>query len=942
MLIICLVLLLSSAALFSINYIPSLIKIKTIVFQYLNVLDSSQSITIAASILGVLFLLTAMSGKRKPFTPIATLLFIPLYYYGILVVNCVNDISNPQIFSFVNKNSAISLCLATLVYSVVLYFVTKLNKLAIYAKNNKKRAVTVKKEDVKLVTTEDGEEVEEITVVANDKAKFDFPDIPTSHTEPKRTIPGNRKPKPQVIVEEVKEEVVVVPPIVEKKYNLNEVKKFKTGGIFESSLEAAVFDNPVEVERPTSPIIGYNDKKTLEEKALKRRNAEQSYQETEANFAPKSLDKDHPRFKMFQSLRKTEEIPTPVQKEEVVSPVMEEPIPDNSSSFAPKGLDEKHPRYKMFEALQRREQIFNVEEKEEPIVVSTPSVDSFAPKGLDENHPRYKMFEELQNGPKRVEEVVEESNDIIEEMFAPKSLDKSHPRYQMFENLRQEVKPEVKEEPKIVHVNPSAKYEDPLAKPQVAKSNFARPYNFPTDNLVNDVIETNSDIGEEEYALGHFISETLSQFKVEITLINVTKGPTITMFEYKLAPGLVISKVVGLTPNISLATGGQQIRVLAPIPGKNAIGIEIPNKRRSTVGFKQMLPALRESNLKIPIILGKNNLGAAILTDIAKAPHILIAGTTGSGKSVCINTLICSILYTRKPEDVRMILVDPKVVELKVYNDIPHLLTPVITDLSKVMKILDWVVEEMERRFNLFGQVGARNVSDFNTVINNKNLAFDKLPSILLILDEFADIKLQIGKEIENSINRLMAKSRAAGIHVIIATQRPSAEVITGTIKNNIPTRIAFSVPANINSRIILDEGGAENLLGSGDMLFMATGKNDLERIQCSYLDDDEIERVVNHVKNQAQPDYLDESIFADERDEDEDASGPLDSSNMSIYDQAKEIVFDKGSASASYLQRRLSIGYNKAAKLIEQMEADGIVGPINGSKPREILRFDL
>ena len=972
-LLLSLVLLFSLGGLLIVNYIPAFEGFKDIALDYLNILNLDYSLLISASLLGWLFLYTVFSGKKKPFTHIATVLTLPVYYFTILSINTIKGIAIPFSFKLFNSREYTLLALAgvIVVYSLSLVFLSKMNKLLVFAKNNKKRKVD------NIIKNTKEEEIEEIVVPINPKSQFDFPDIPSTanHEFKAKGRATGRKAKVKEVIEADEIIEVAEPEVKEQKYNLNDIHKFKTGGIFESSLEAAVYNQDIQVEKPTTPIYGYNDKKTLEEKALKRKQQAEAL-EAEVNsssnsFAPSNLDESHPRFKMFQNLRKP--IRKPIEEVKETPVTVEENISvEEVNTFAPKGLDENHPRYKIFQELSKTQtQAPVVDENNGDEIIE----ELFAPKGLDKNHPRYKMFESLNRPKTPVEAPVTPSyqapqytEPVAPSYQAPQYTEPVAPSYQA-PQYTEPVAPSYQAPQYSEPVSPSyqaqgynqaaadrfqsqaaftseTRQQPPLAQqaevaPTVKKVSYNE-YHFPTDNLVNDVIETNSSIGDEEYELGHYIAATLKEFKVEIKLVNITKGPTITMFEYHLAPGLVISKVVNLTPNISLATGGQQIRVLAPIPGKNAIGIEIPNKKRSTVGFKAMLPALRDSSFKIPIILGKNNLGTTVLTDIAKAPHILIAGTTGSGKSVCINTLICSILYTRKPEDVRMILVDPKVVELKVYNNIPHLLTPVITDLSKVMKVLQWVVDEMERRFSLFGQVGARNIGDFNSAIRTKNLAVEKMPSILLILDEFADIKLQIGKEIENSINRLMAKSRAAGIHVIIATQRPSAEVITGTIKNNIPTRIAFSVPANINSRIILDEGGAENLLGSGDMLFMATGKNDLERIQCSYLDDDEIEKIVEHIKKQAEPDYLDESLFEDDDELDDDVAGPLDPSSMSIYDQAKEIVFEKRSASASYLQRRLSIGYNKAAKIIEQMEDEGIIGPANGSKPREILRFDL
>ena len=337
--------------------------------------------------------------------------------------------------------------------------------------------------------------------------------------------------------------------------------------------------------------------------------------------------------------------------------------------------------------------------------------------------------------------------------------------------------------------------------------------------------------------------------------------------------------------------------------------------------------------------------GKPVVIDVAKMPHMLIAGTTGSGKSVCINTFICTILYTRAPQDVRFIMIDPKVVELSVYNGIPHLLTPVITEAKKVVRALAWLVDEMERRYQVLSRFGVRNIDGLNAKIRSENLPVERMPYIVLIMDEFADLMTTVGKDIENYVARLAAKARAAGIHLVLATQRPSSDVITGTIKNNFPARIAFTVSSSMNSRIILDEGGAEALLGRGDMLFMNPGAIGFERIQGAFLSDEEVDAVVSFEKRNSTPDYLCEDIFEEPAPEPSDDEGEEDYSDEDsdevLYERAKEIVFERKMASASYLQRRMRIGYNRAARLIEMMEDDGIIGPANGSKPREILRYE-
>ena len=468
-------------------------------------------------------------------------------------------------------------------------------------------------------------------------------------------------------------------------------------------------------------------------------------------------------------------------------------------------------------------------------------------------------------------------------------------------------------------------------------------YNPPSPDLLKDFPETSYAVGPEEQRTGDLIASVMHDFKVEVELADIVKGPTVTLYEYTLAPGVLVSKVLNLETNIGMRIGGQRVRILAPVPGKSAVGIEVPNARRVTVGFKELLKPLKNSHLNVPMILGRDIQGQPKMLDVSKCPHLLIAGTTGSGKSVCINGLVASILYTKGPKDVRLIMVDPKVVELNVYNGIPHLLTPVITEPKRVLKMLSWLVDEMERRYQVFSQAGVRNIENFNSRIKEFGYATEKMPYIVLIMDEFADLMTVIGKDIEDYIRRLMAKARAAGIHVVMATQRPSAEVVTGTIKNNIPTRIAFAASSAINSRIVLDEQGAENLLGKGDMLLSTQSSPGLVRIQGAFLSEEEVDQIVAFVKTQGEPDYLDEAIFEDEPESDasEISLEDLDNGDADLYEKAKQICFERKGASASYLQRRLSIGYNRAARLVEQMEEEGIVGPANGSKPREILRYE-
>lgn len=439
------------------------------------------------------------------------------------------------------------------------------------------------------------------------------------------------------------------------------------------------------------------------------------------------------------------------------------------------------------------------------------------------------------------------------------------------------------------------------------------------------------------------LKQTLSEFNIEAQIIGIKKGPVVTMFEILPAPGVKLSKIVALQDNIALSLAAQSVRIVAPIPGKQAVGIEVPNKHRSVVGFREIIEMnLPEwEKMSIPVVLGKDILGKAQLIDLAKTPHMLIAGATGSGKSVCVNSLILSILYKRSPQDVKLVLVDPKVVELKLYNNIPHLLTPVITEPKKALQSLQWCLCEMERRYALLDSMGVRDISNYNLKIKNQNIATERLPYIVVIIDEFADLMATSGKELETVIARLTAMSRAVGIHLVLATQRPSVNVITGLIKANIPTRIAFMVASRTDSNIIIDTVGAEKLLGRGDMLYASASDPAPIRIQGTFVTDQEVENVVKSVKDYGEPDYIDDEMFSDDDDErGTDLFGqPMDDDDP-LYDQALEIVVQAGKASASYLQRRLSIGYNRAARLVEEMEERGIVGPANGSKPREIIHI--
>ncbi|TYS32517.1 DNA translocase FtsK [Bacillus pumilus] len=434
------------------------------------------------------------------------------------------------------------------------------------------------------------------------------------------------------------------------------------------------------------------------------------------------------------------------------------------------------------------------------------------------------------------------------------------------------------------------------------------------------------------------LEKTFQSFGVKAKVTQVHLGPAVTKYEVYPDVGVKVSKIVNLSDDLALALAAKDIRIEAPIPGKSAIGIEVPNAEIAMVSLKEVLESKQNDrpNAKLLIGLGRNISGEAVLAEMNKMPHLLVAGSTGSGKSVCINGIITSILMRAKPHEVKMMMIDPKMVELNVYNGIPHLLAPVVTDPKKASQALKKVVSEMERRYELFSHTGTRNIEGYNDYIKRMNQSEEakqpELPYIVVIVDELADLMMVASSDVEDSITRLSQMARAAGIHLIIATQRPSVDVITGVIKANIPSRIAFSVSSQTDSRTILDMGGAEKLLGRGDMLFLPVGANKPVRVQGAFLSDEEVEHVVDHVITQQKAQYQEEMIPTEETQE------QLASVEDDLYDEAVELIIGMQTASVSMLQRRFRIGYTRAARLIDAMEERGVVGPYEGSKPREVL----
>ncbi|MEK9894416.1 MAG: DNA translocase FtsK 4TM domain-containing protein [Pelagibacteraceae bacterium] len=505
--------------------------------------------------------------------------------------------------------------------------------------------------------------------------------------------------------------------------------------------------------------------------------------------------------------------------------------------------------------------------------------------------------------------------------------------------------PVVQEEPEelIPTINKSFKpkpMETQASLPLDTKENFSfksGEYKLPpTDYLNQSKSNKNSDaLTDDHKELSKFLESTLLDFGIMGKIKKVSPGPVVTLYEFEPAAGIKTSKIVNLTDDIARSTSSISTRI-APVPGKNTIGIEIPNKEIDPVNYRQIIESkeFANPNINIPITLGKTIAGYPIVGDLVSMPHLLIAGTTGSGKSVCINTLILSVLYRHTPETCKLILIDPKMLELSVYQGIPHLLSPVITEPKKATSALKWTVREMETRYRKMTEEGVRNISGFNEKAKKEGKKV--MPYIIVVVDEMADLMMVSGKQVENYIQRLAQMARAAGIHIIMATQRPSVDVITGTIKANFPTRISFQVTSKIDSRTILGEQGAEQLLGKGDMLFMSSASR-MIRIHGPFVSDSEIEKVSTFLRSQGSPTYIDDITKVE--DNDSVSEGGLDSSDKDeLFNQAVELIKNEGKASTSFLQRKLQIGYNRAARIIDQMEEAKIISPANHTGKREIL----
>ena len=478
----------------------------------------------------------------------------------------------------------------------------------------------------------------------------------------------------------------------------------------------------------------------------------------------------------------------------------------------------------------------------------------------------------------------------------------------------------------------------PEPKKETAPVEEEKPYIFPPITLLGKDPQTGNGSNRSElFENARKLETTLKSFSVDAKVIQISRGPTVTRYELSPSQGVKVSKIVNLADDIALNLAASGIRIEAPIPGKAAVGIEVPNKETQSVYMRTLLEsdAFKQHPSKLAFALGQDIAGNPVVTDIAKMPHLLIAGATGSGKSVCINTLITSILYKADPKEVKLLLVDPKVVELSVYNGIPHLLIPVVTDPKKAASALNWAVREMLQRYNDFAAHGVRDIKGFNKLMEEKGDEKGKMPQIVIIIDELADLMMAAPGEVEDAICRLAQMARAAGMHLIIATQRPSVDVITGVIKANIPSRLAFAVSSGIDSRTILDMVGAEKLLGKGDMLFYPSGQSKPSRLQGAFVTDQEVEAIVDFLKKSSKPNYTQETI--DQITAAGKVGGAAEDSDE-FFSQAVDLILEKEKASVSMLQRQFRIGYNRAARLMDDLEKQGIVGPEEGSKPRKVL----
>jgi S-DNA-T family DNA segregation ATPase FtsK/SpoIIIE len=538
----------------------------------------------------------------------------------------------------------------------------------------------------------------------------------------------------------------------------------------------------------------------------------------------------------------------------------------------------------------------------------------------------------LITGRPQEDEAYEEDDEYEEEQEEQDDDEKERPSI-----LKPVISKIIKKKKPKIKINEAQKIASGVDEPfkPLMSSASSGDYILPSLSLLRE--PSNEDTSESRQNLQNqatLLEGTLGDFGIEAKVVQIDKGPVVTRYELQPAAGVKVQKIVTLSDDIALAMKAVSVRVVAPIPGKDRVGIEVPNSKMNIVNLREILASdiFAHAKSKLTLALGKDIAGSPVVSDLGSMPHLLIAGTTGSGKTVCVNSIIISMLFHATPDEIKFIMVDPKMVELAPYNGLPHLLCPVITNAKKASAALNWTVSEMEARYKILANETARNIDAYNKKVDEER----KMPYIVVIIDELADLMVVASQEIENAITRLSQLSRAVGIHIILATQRPSVDVITGVIKANFPTRISFKVASKVDSRTVLDANGADKLLGRGDMLFLPPGTSKLSRAQAPLVTDEEIERIVEFIRNQ-KPATYNESILK-EQDKAQSGTNVLENKSDAMYPEAVKVVLETKHASVSMIQRRLRLGYTRAARLIDAMEAEGIVGPYQGSKPREIL----
>lgn len=558
---------------------------------------------------------------------------------------------------------------------------------------------------------------------------------------------------------------------------------------------------------------------------------------------------------------------------------------------------------------------------------------------LEEKEKKKELKESKKKEIKKVEEKeLDNIEDLSESLVIKDYSEDSIPENKDFENISDTDDIEITNDATIETQDDEEEVIDTIKDDIEHKKEEEFIYTYPDTALLDRIPSKGNFSKDEVLEKGKIIENTMKNFGIDSKVVAINRGPVITSYELKPAPGIKLSRIVGLSDNIAMALASSDLRIEAPIPGKTVVGIEVPNKDKDSVALKELIESQEFKNSKsdIPLTLGKDVEGNILISGMEDMPHLLIAGATGSGKSVCINSIITSVIYKSSPKDVKLMLIDPKVVELSVYNGIPHLLIDVVTNPKKAAFALNWAVDEMEKRYEAFAENHVRDLKGYNKKMMAEGKEDEKLPKILIIVDELADLMMVASKEIEEYIARLAQKARAAGMHLILATQRPSVDVITGTIKANVPSRIAFAVASSVDSRTILDMGGAEKLLGKGDMLFYPSKYPKPKRIQGAFISDGEVERLVDFVKSNNE---IKNKVESKIEQAIEDKKVKIDNEKDPLFKEAVELVVNDEQASISYIQRKLKVGYSRAGRIVDQMEEMGIIGPHEGSKPRKLLK---